>query len=225
MHHDPDCPNHPDNLERPDAAPPDDGCRSTIQLEAQCTLPVEHKGECDYETPRELAPPPSDAAPVAWTKFDGFVCEELYDWLKENVTRVVSTDEEGNEWSASLDHLAHELTLVALSAWAAAHPEDAPPLEELGRLQCAECASKGVRRQPCIHISQVYDSGKRIGHIEARHGYDPEDAPGGPWEVERTDRRWAVINKKERRELWPIPNEAEAIAVRDALNRLKGDEK
>ena len=50
--------------ERPDAVPPDDGCRSTIQLEAQCILPVEHKGDCNYETPREiLAPPPSDAAP------------------------------------------------------------------------------------------------------------------------------------------------------------------
>lgn len=31
-----------------------DGCMGMIKLEAQCTLPVGHKGDCDYETPREI---------------------------------------------------------------------------------------------------------------------------------------------------------------------------
>ena len=50
-----------------DAAPlkevHDDECPDTMQLEAQCTLPSRHIGDHDYETPREVAPPPSDAAP------------------------------------------------------------------------------------------------------------------------------------------------------------------
>lgn len=31
-----------------------DGCMGMLKLEAQCTLPVGHGGDCDYETPREI---------------------------------------------------------------------------------------------------------------------------------------------------------------------------
>ncbi len=47
---------HPDDAE--------DGCKAMLNFEAQCILPVGHKEDHDYETPREitLAPPPADAA-------------------------------------------------------------------------------------------------------------------------------------------------------------------
>ena len=70
----------------------------------------------------------------------------------------------------------------------------------------------------CYRIDGRWMIEHTIGH--------PEDAPEGPWEINGADGVWAVVNEKEKRELWPIPTEPEAIAVRDALNREvrgKGD--
>lgn len=62
-----------------------------------------------------------------------------------------------------------------------AHPEAALiPLEKLGMLKCAECASRRLSRVPCVHVTQVYETGKQNGHFEEKHGYNPEAAPEGP---------------------------------------------
>jgi len=53
---------------------------------------------------------------------------------------------------------------------------------------------------------------------------DPEDAPGGPWEVRGGPSSWLVGKTGTNRRIVGLL-ESEAIAVRDALNRLKGDEK
>ena len=63
-----------------------------------------------------------------------------------------------------------------------------------------------------------------VGHGEqvCRACAHPEDAPGGPWEARKTGATWLVGKTRSIRRLVGL-TEAEAIAVRDALNRLKGE--
>ena len=61
----------------------------------------------------------------------------------------------------------------------------------------------------------------RLDALPRTPDFHPDDRATDPWElVDCAGGRWAVANEGENREIWPIPNEAEAIAVRDALNRL-----
>ncbi len=82
-------------------------------------------------------------------------------------------------------------------------------------------------------IMYARDHGKPVRFLEDKITREPpvevEDAPGGPWQVMETGAGWFVLTTGPCRhfgsESTSWMTETEAIAVRDALNRLKGEGK
>lgn len=159
------------------------------------------EGWCDAMKYAANAPPPSDAAPVAKGRE-----HELKVWPP--YFEAVACGEKTFEIRKN-DRLFRGGDTLWLREW---NPK----------------TSRYTGRECHRLVTFVYDG--RPAHLEA--GYcimglaHPEDAPEGPWRISGAGTVWSVekITDGDTQRVVPLHSKSEAIAVRDVLNRLKGDE-
>ncbi len=113
---------------------------------------------------------------------------------------------------------------------------DAAPVARLKlAIEAYGSACERVGRNGLMDISHPFRVAGLEGHDAARRKLDatidslyahPEDAPRGPWSIGKyvNIAGTRLVVRKRCREIGSFESEAEAAAVRDVLNRLKGDE-
>ena len=209
---------------RPDAAPPKeitgnvtakDYVAATKHIRVTPSDPTVFP---DGPTEVNFAPPPSDAAPVAWRVEVEKEGDEIIGPVRLFTGPGESWEIQGVDEDCYEDEAWAKLLCEKHNATLYAHPEDAH----------RESGAGAAPRTKDFHPDD--------------RSTDPEDAPGGPWRSENIgdeDRSWGPTVWDSRVdaegygvigvsrfffETLPLAEAIRDVLNRDALNRLKGDE-